>query len=71
MFSGYTGAMTREELLRLIARAIRRGLTFASESQALAIADTVLRDLKAAGIRILAPQPKRRQEKPDRSRAPP
>jgi hypothetical protein len=71
MFYSYTGAMTREELLRLIARAIRRGLTFASESQALAIADTVLRDLKAAGIRILAPQPKRRQEKPDRSRAPP
>jgi hypothetical protein len=61
--------MTREELLRLIARAIRRGLTFASESQALAIADIVLRDLKAAGIRILAP--KRRLEKPDRSRAPP
>jgi hypothetical protein len=69
MFSSYTNAMTREELLRLIAGAIRRGLTFASESQALAIADTVLRDLKAAGIRILAP--KRRQEKPDRSRAPP
>ena len=53
--------MTREELLRLIARAIRRGLTYASESQALSIADTVLRDLKAAGIRILAPQSKRKQ----------
>jgi hypothetical protein len=63
--------MTREELLRLIARAIRRGLTYASESQALGIADTVLRDLKAAGIRILAPQSKRKQGPPDQSRTPP
>jgi hypothetical protein len=63
--------MTREELLRLIARAIRRGLTFASESHALAIADTVLRDLKAAGIRILAPQAKRRPNEEDGSRTPP
>jgi len=63
--------MTREELLRLIARAIRRGFTFASESQALGIADTVLRDLKAAGIRILGPQSTRTQDRPDRSRTPP
>ncbi len=46
--------MTREDLLRLIARAIRRSFTFASESQALGAADTVLRDLKAVGIRMLA-----------------
>jgi len=63
--------MTREELLRLIARAIRRGLTFASESQASAIADTVLRDLKAAGIRILAPQASPKPKEPDRNRKPP
>lgn len=48
--------MTREDLLRLIARAIRRSFTFASESQALGAADTVLRDLKAVGIRMLAPR---------------
>ncbi|HEX6102403.1 MAG TPA: hypothetical protein VF031_05090 [Alphaproteobacteria bacterium] len=48
--------MTREDLLRLIARAVRRSFTFASESQALGAADTVLRDLKAVGIRILGPR---------------
>ena len=48
--------MTREDLLRLIARAVRRSFTFASENQALGAADTVLRDLKAVGIRILAPR---------------
>jgi hypothetical protein len=48
--------MTREDLLRLIARAVRRSFTFASEGQALGAADTVLRDLKAVGIRILAPR---------------
>lgn len=47
--------MTREDLLRLIARAVRRSFTFASETQALGAADTVLRDLKAVGIRMLAP----------------
>ena len=45
--------MTREDLLRLIARALRRSVTFISEGQAAAAADTVLRDLKAAGLRIL------------------
>jgi hypothetical protein len=48
--------MTREDLLRLIARAVRRSFTFVSEGQALGAADTVLRDLKAVGIRILAPR---------------
>jgi hypothetical protein len=48
--------MTREDLLRLIARAVRRSFTFASEGQALGAADTVLRDLKAVGVRILAPR---------------
>lgn len=52
----YSGLMTREDLLRLIARAIRRSFTFASDSQALGAADTVLRDLKAVGIRMLAPR---------------
>jgi hypothetical protein len=51
--------MTREDLLRLIARAVRRSFTFASEGQALGAADTVLRDLKAVGIRILAPRKRR------------
>ncbi|HXV25492.1 MAG TPA: hypothetical protein VED46_14680 [Alphaproteobacteria bacterium] len=49
--------MTREKLIRLIARAIRRSFTFASETQALGAADTVLRDLKAARIRIFSPRP--------------
>ena len=48
--------MTREDLLRLIARAVRRSFTFASESQALGAADTVLRDMKACGIRIFGPR---------------
>jgi hypothetical protein len=61
---GYTAVMTREDLLRLIARAVRRSFTFASEMQALGAADTVLRDLKAVGIRILAP----RELRPNRSR---
>jgi hypothetical protein len=67
----YTRPMTREDLLRLIARAVRRSFTFASESQALGAADTVLRDLKAAGIRMLAPRwqadrpPNRRQGSAD------
>ena len=50
--------MTREDLLRLIARAVRRSFTFASESQAMAAADTVLRDLRAVGIRMLRPRRK-------------
>jgi hypothetical protein len=58
--------MTREDLLRLIARAVRRSFTFASESQALGAADTVLRDLKAVGIRILAPR-RRASPRPVRS----
>ena len=59
--------MTREDLLRLIARAVRRSFTFASEGQALGAADTVLRDLKAVGVRILAPRrrtPSRAMPKP-------
>ena len=70
MFSVYSGFMTRDEVLRVIARAIRRGMTFASESQALSIADTVLRDLKAAGIRILGPS-KRKLDAPNQSHSPP
>jgi hypothetical protein len=58
--------MTREDLLRLIARAVRRSFTFASETQALGAADTVLRDLKAVGIRMLAPGRTRSPELPQR-----
>ena len=36
--------MTREDLLRIIARAVRRSITFLSDRQALGAADTVLRD---------------------------
>jgi hypothetical protein len=50
--------MTREGLLRIIARAVRRSVTFVSESQALAAADTVLRDLKSMGVRLSRPRPK-------------
>lgn len=53
--------MTREDLLQLIARAVRRSFTFASDGQAIGAADTVLRDLKAAGIRLIA-RPTRRSE---------
>ena len=42
--------------MRLIARAVRRSFTFVTEGQALGAADTVLRDLKAVGIRILIPR---------------
>lgn len=44
--------MTREDLIRIIAGALRRSRTFLSEKDALAAADTVLRDLKAAGVTI-------------------
>jgi hypothetical protein len=48
--------MTRDDLMRVIAHAVRRSFTFATETQALGAADTVLRDLKAMGVRILAPK---------------
>lgn len=50
--------MTREDLLRIIARAVRRSVTFASDGQAWGAADTVLRDLKSVGVRILRPRPR-------------
>ena len=52
--------------MRLIARAVRRSFTFVTEGQALGAADTVLRDLKAVGIRILVPR-----RKPGRTAATP
>ncbi len=53
---GETGAMTREDLLQLIVRSLRRSFTFDSEGQARGAADTVLRDLNVVGIRIFAPR---------------
>jgi hypothetical protein len=49
---------TREDLLRLIADAIRLQLTYLPQQQAIAVADTVLRAFKAAGLSI------RRQNEP-------
>ena len=43
---------TRDDLLELIANALRLQLTYLSEDQALAVADTILRTLKAAGLSI-------------------
>jgi hypothetical protein len=40
----------REALLDLIANAIRLQLTYLSHKEAVAVADTVLRSLKAAGL---------------------
>lgn len=48
-----TRPQTREDLQRIIAAALRRSRTFLAEADALAAADTVLRDLKAAGVIIL------------------
>jgi hypothetical protein len=46
----------RDELLDLIAAAIRLQLTYISQDRAKAIADTVLRTMKAAGLSIRRPQ---------------
>lgn len=43
---------TREDLLRLIAQAVRLQMTYLSQKEALAAADTVLRSFKAAGLSI-------------------
>ena len=56
--------MTREDLLRIIARAVRRSITFLSDRQALGAADTVLRDLKSVGIRMV--RPRSNAQKPER-----
>jgi hypothetical protein len=57
--SGYLVAMrdprlirTREDLLRLIADAVRLQITYLPPQQAHAVADTVLRAFKAAGLSI-------------------
>jgi hypothetical protein len=43
---------TREDLLRLIAEAIRLQITYLPKQEAVAVADTVLRAFKAAGLSI-------------------
>jgi hypothetical protein len=43
---------TRDDLLELIAHALRLQLTYLSKDQALAVADTTLRTLKAAWLSI-------------------
>ena len=47
---------TRDDLIRLIAGSLKRSLTYLNSSQAEAMADSVLRDLKAAGLRIVRPK---------------
>ena len=42
----------REGLLRLIANAVRLQLTYLSREQATAVADTLLRSFKTAGLSI-------------------
>jgi len=46
------GIKTRDDLLNLIAGAIRRQLTYLSKGAALAVADTILRAFKVAGLSI-------------------
>jgi hypothetical protein len=43
---------TRDDLLELIAHALRLQLTYLSKDHALAVADTILRTLKAARLSI-------------------
>jgi hypothetical protein len=43
---------TRDDLLELIAHALRLQLSYLSKDQALAVADTILRTLKAARLSI-------------------
>ena len=43
---------TRDDLLEVIAHALRLQLTYLSKDQALAVADTILRTLKAARLSI-------------------
>jgi hypothetical protein len=45
--------MTREDIVAAIASSLRRSLRFLSEGQARAAADTVLRDIKAMGVRLV------------------
>ena len=47
---------TRHDLIRLIAGSLKRSLTYLNSSQAEVMADSVLRDLKAAGLRIVRPK---------------
>lgn len=46
------GIKTCDDLLNLIAGAIRRQLTYLSNEGALAVADTILRAFKVAGLSI-------------------
>jgi hypothetical protein len=43
---------TRDDLLELIAHALRLQLSYLSKEQAVAVADTILRTLKAARLSI-------------------
>lgn len=43
---------TRDDLLLLIADAVRLQLTYLDRGQAMAVADTVLRSFKAAGLSV-------------------
>ena len=61
----YSHWMTREDLLCVIARAVRRSVTFLSEGQARGAADTVLRDLKSLGVRITRPRPAASSKSPE------
>lgn len=42
----------RDDLIRLIAQAVRLQLGYLDEKKALAVADTILRSFKAAGLAI-------------------
>ncbi len=52
-----TPPRNREDLERLIAGAILRNITFFDERKALATADTVLREMRAAGLKISRRRP--------------
>ena len=44
---------TREDLMRLITSAVRANITYIDEDHARAIADTILRRFRAAGLAIV------------------
>lgn len=51
--------MDRDDLMEIIAGSLCRSFNFLAQPEALGAADTVLRELKAAGVRIVGPGTKK------------
>ena len=60
MSDGPPYGWNRDRLVELMARGIRRQLTYLDDAEARAVADTQLREMKAVGLRIKRPQPPHR-----------